>query len=148
MNRQIINRVLLTRPWLRLIKNDVYRIADRIKEIEPGYFICFNTLRGAFEVHSTYNKGFDTYCFNVPYEELDCRTLQLCRETNLAMHGDTIYKRMKEENARIDAESRKNFRNILESASYETAKDVSLAVERDELHNGYKRTHFIGGDIS
>jgi hypothetical protein len=40
------------------------------------------------------------------------------------------------------------FRNALESASYETAKDVSLAVERDELHNGYKRTHCMGGDVS
>jgi hypothetical protein len=105
-------------------------------------------LRGAYEVHSTDNKGFDTYCFKVPYSELDYRTLQLCRETNLAMHGDMIYKKMKEENAKIDAENARNFRNTLESASYETARDVSLAVERDETHSGYKRTHHIGGGIS
>ncbi|MDD4565734.1 MAG: hypothetical protein PHE79_09720 [Eubacteriales bacterium] len=142
-----IDMVLLTRPWLRLIENDVYHISKRIKDIEPGYFICYNTLRGAFEVHSSDNKGFDTYCFKVPYSELDYRTLQLCRETNLAMHGDMIYKKMKEENARIDAENAKNFKNILEGASYETAKDVSLAVERDETYDGYKRTHYIGGGI-
>lgn len=143
--RDKVDSVLLAKPWLELIENDVYGISQRIREIEDGYFIVYNRAGNVFEVHSAHNKGFNTYCFRVPYNELDYRTLQLCRETNIAMHGDRIYKKMKEENALIDAQKQKDLKNKLESASYETAKDVALALDKDDLHEGYKKTHYVGG---
>lgn len=140
-----INSVLLAKPWLELIENDIYDISNRIREIEDGYFIVYNRAGNVFEVHSTLNKGLDTYCFRVPYKELDYRTLQLCRETNIAMHGDRIYKKMKEENASIEAENKRDFKRQLEGAGYETAQNVVLALDKDELHEGYQKTHYIGG---
>jgi hypothetical protein len=93
------------------------------------------------------NKGWNTYCFTVPYSRLDYRTLELCEETNIAMRGDTIIKEMDQKNARIEDTQKKDFKRNMDDASLETADMVSLAAEQDELHGGYKRSHHIGGTI-
>lgn len=65
------------------IENDVFDIANRIKEIDRDYVIYFNTSKQQFEVHNLSQKH-DTYCLRVPYSILDERTLKLTRQTNSA----------------------------------------------------------------
>ncbi|MFV0515776.1 MAG: hypothetical protein ACK5MV_00050 [Aminipila sp.] len=134
-----IEGVLLNKPYLRLIEHDVCSIADRIKEIEKEYFIVFNVLRDKYEVHSTANIGHDTYCFTVPYKELDGRTLEYCRQTRNDRNVNH-YCKMKEKNEMIKRKKEKGLETTLNDASRETSKATSLAMEKDELHEGYKRT--------
>lgn len=145
MNYASIDSVLLRKPYLELVQGDLYDIASRIKSIEEGYFIVFNRRNNKYEVHSTFNRGWDTYCFTVPYQRLDARTLQLCRETNVAMRGDSIVKDMDEHNARLDESNQKNFRRTIEDASLETADMVAFGLEQDDLHEGYSKVHVMGG---
>lgn len=145
MNHASIDSVLLKRPYLRLIKGDMYDIARRIKEVEEGYFIVFNTRNEKYEVHSTFNKGWNTYCFTVPYDRLDIRTLHLCRETNLALHGDEILKKMEAENKKIEETQEKDFKRTVNDGAEEAAEMVAFGIEADELHEGYKKTHVMGG---
>lgn len=126
-------------PWLQLVEHDLYGIAERITAIEDGYFIVYDTREGRYEVHSADNKG-STYCFTVPYDALDCRTLDYCERT-LVAKTDKLLKEMERNNEKIDETKRKDFKNQMENASYETAQEVSLAQERDELNSTYKRTH-------
>lgn len=145
MNHASIDSVLLKRPYLRLVKGDMYDIARRIKEVEEGYFIVFNTRNEKYEVHSTFNKGWNTYCFTVPYDQLDIRTLHLCRETSLALHGDNILKNMEAENEKIDQAQEKDYQRTMSDGAAETAEMVAFGIDEDELHEGYKKTHVVGG---
>lgn len=63
------------------IENDVFDIANRIKNIDRKYVIYFNTTKNQFEVHNLSQKQ-DTYCLRVPYPVLDDRTLKLTRQTS------------------------------------------------------------------
>ena len=58
----------------QLIENDVYFISQRIKEIDKNYFIVFNISKNKFEVHCL-GQIWGSYCFTIPYETLDERTL-------------------------------------------------------------------------
>ena len=65
------------------IENDVYDIANRIKEIDRDYRIYFNTSKNQFELHNL-SQPENTFCLSLPYPFLDERTLKLARETNSA----------------------------------------------------------------
>lgn len=137
--RQAADSLHLRCPWLILVEHDLYGIAERITAIESGYFIIYDSRSGKYEVHSADNKR-STYCFTVPYDQLDARTLDYCRETLIA-NTDQLLKRMEANNRKIDEAKKRDFMNQMESASYETAQEVSLALDKDELHGSYKRTH-------
>ena len=57
-----------------LIKYDMFGISKRIKNIDKGYFILFNTNSNKFEVHHNNQVG-GTYCLTCPFERLDSRLL-------------------------------------------------------------------------
>ena len=62
------------------IENDVFFIANRLKEIDDSYEIYYNTHLNCYEVHS--NKQIkNTYCFKVPFDFLDERTIHYARKT-------------------------------------------------------------------
>lgn len=63
-----------------LIENDVYFISQRIKEIDKSYFIVFNCEKNKFEVHALGQMG-GTYCFTLPFDMLDARTLDYTLKT-------------------------------------------------------------------
>jgi len=145
VNYHSIDSILLKRPYLELIQEDLYDISSRIKEIESGYFIVRNLRSDKFEVHSTMNGGWDTYCFTVPYDELDVRTLQYCRETNIATRGDSIEKELDRNNAKIDETRERDFKRTMNDAGLETAEMVAFGIDEDELHEGYSKVHYMGG---
>lgn len=62
------------------IENDLYHIATRLKEIDQGYFVMYDTKTKKYEVHHKDNIG-STYCVGVPYDELDARTITLVQST-------------------------------------------------------------------
>ncbi|HHW89402.1 MAG TPA: hypothetical protein GX745_00655 [Clostridiales bacterium] len=62
------------------IDNDLYDIANRLKSIDSGYFVVYDTSRQKYEVHNSDNIG-NTYCLTVPYERLDARTVDLVNKT-------------------------------------------------------------------
>ena len=65
------------------IENDVYDIANRIKEIDRDYRIYFNMSKNQFELHNL-SQPENTFCLSLPYPFVDERTLKLARETNSA----------------------------------------------------------------
>lgn len=62
------------------IENDVFDISNRLKEVDKSYQIFYNLSSKCFEVHSTEQKK-GTYCFKVPYPELDDRTVDFALKT-------------------------------------------------------------------
>jgi hypothetical protein len=133
------------RSHLTWVNGDLYDISGRIKDIEQGLFVMRNHRKKKFEVHSTDNTGDDTYCFTVPCAELDARTLFLCRELIRHTRNDKMLSDLDRHNRMIGEKRERHFEQNMESASREISTEVSLAVEKDETHSGYMRSHYMGG---
>jgi hypothetical protein len=141
-----IKNIELSSPYLSLISSDLYDISGRIRDIEPGYFIVRNHKTGKFEIHSTDNIG-DTYCLTLPYAELDARALSYCAERCISRGG---YKRVLDidkHNKLIDEKKERAFENEMKDAALESAGSLSLSQEKDDLYDGYKRSHTVTGGL-
>ena len=96
------------------LKYDVYNISQRIKDIDSGYYLVYNTSKLKFEVHNVNQKG-GTYCLTLPYKQLDERTLQYVYETK-SENIEKIMERIENENKiRESAEKSSTFSNIYSS---------------------------------
>lgn len=64
------------------IENDCCFICERIKEIDPSYEIYFNLESNSYEVHSS-QQVKNSYCFKVPYSQLDSRAIDFAFKTRV-----------------------------------------------------------------
>jgi len=65
------------------VENDLHRIADRIKQINPKFLIFRNMATGRVEVHSSPRPCAKSLEFIVPFDFLDERTLEHARKTKI-----------------------------------------------------------------
>ncbi|MDE6060736.1 MAG: hypothetical protein K2G31_04635 [Clostridia bacterium] len=94
---------------LREIKEDLFDIARRLREIDERYVLYRNLRLNRFEIHA--NGALQIV---VPFAELDARTLELARSTRLE-YADRLMRRLDEENDRLHrAESEAKRTRILE----------------------------------
>jgi len=82
-----------------LIKNDVFDIASRLKEIDNSYYIIFNPEKKRFEVHSS-EIGKSSLCFVVPFDRLDKRTIDYALKTRV-QNIKKLEKEIEENNKKI-----------------------------------------------
>lgn len=62
------------------ITGDLYHIDQRLKEIDKGYYIMFNTQKNSYEIHSSTQKN-NSYCLTLPYSKLDARAVTYVKST-------------------------------------------------------------------
>ena len=89
----------------RVIDDDLFGVARRLKRIDDGYFVFLNYTTGKFEVHT--KKDTRTLCLVLPYDRLDERTVRHVLYTR-AERAKEIVERMERENARLEAERRRD----------------------------------------
>ena len=96
------------------VTSDVFGIVERIKEIDPDYFIMLNRETQRFEVHI---KGqLCTLGCELPFDELDARTLEYVR----AHHSSRIAAIQREielEEARAEKENKRRMQELHERAA-------------------------------
>lgn len=92
-----------------VVESNVYHIPERLREIDPGYFVVYNHKDKEFEVHHKEQIG-GTFCLSIPYPELDYRTIQRVRETRI-------------ERARIIMEQMEIAQEAREKAAYDKILD-------------------------
>lgn len=97
------------------IKDDVYFVAQRLKEIDKSYYIIFNLSKKCYEVHSSEQK--DSYCFTIPYTQLDERTLHFALKTRRE-NQDKIIKEIEKNNEDLYNKQLKNQIKLLKEAIY------------------------------
>lgn len=90
------------------IEDDVFDIVARLKDIDDGYFVLFDTAKQSFEVHN--KKQTNTYCLSIPYECLDSRTLQLVNRTNI-QYLDNIIEDIDRNNMELEKTNTKDIKN-------------------------------------
>lgn len=93
------------------VRSNVYCIPERLREIDKGYFVLYNSTKEVYEVHNQNNIG-STYCFTVPYSQLDYRTLEYCRQSSI-QRADQYKKEIEIENEKREkSNAREDKRNL------------------------------------
>ncbi|MDR0850329.1 MAG: hypothetical protein LBN07_02460 [Christensenellaceae bacterium] len=93
--------------YIRVI-NDIFDISHRIKDIDDGYFVLYNTAARIFEVHNSKQK--DTFCISCQY--LDARVLNKLHKTK-TVNLNKILGEIEENNQKI---AKKSYRNSMDAA--------------------------------
>ena len=62
------------------IENDIFFLAERLREIDPDYFIALNTKSKNFEVHNL-SQPINSFCLLVPKNKLDPSLVEYVRKT-------------------------------------------------------------------
>lgn len=141
MDRGKIRNILSASPKYEWIQSDTYRIADRLREIDPSYFVLLNHKNGKYEVHNTDNIGA-TFCFVVPFGRLDCRTLKYCRETRVERDVELQINKL---NKRATKSRERARRGEQHDIAEEMAGHVKHIVQQETLSSGYSGTHYVRG---
>ena len=96
------------------LTHDVYNISKRIKQIDLGYYVVYNTELCKFEIHNSNQIG-STYCLTLPYTELDERTLNYVAKTR-SINVEKILEEIENNNKiQENQEKRKTFSQLNES---------------------------------
>lgn len=108
---------------LKEIKNDVFNIANRIKEINKNYIVYFNTEISKYELYHEKHG----YVLTFPYDELDSR----CIDYTLSTRADRIdVKKFMEDIDRYnDNLEKKRLEAQIDKTSYE-AKEILKFVDK------------------
>ena len=83
---------------LKVITNDLYDIADRLRAVNDNYVVYYNTDKSRFEVHDGKRGSLE---FVVPFEELDARTVEYAQYTRIE-NFKRIFKEVEESNRRLE----------------------------------------------
>ena len=95
------------------IKNDMFDICNRLKNIDSTYFILYDKTKGKYELHSSAQKC--TYCATIPYTKLDKRTIDFALKTRRENISKLIFE-MEENNKKLEE---KEIDNVLDRAKYD-----------------------------
>ena len=90
------------------IKSDVMFVSNRLKEIDPSYYLVFNTIKGKYEVHSNNQIGC-SYCLTYPNDALDERLLELTKKTR-RQNLSELLKQIDLENEKLQKQNTNNTR--------------------------------------
>lgn len=95
------------------IENDCFYITERLREIDESYFVLYNLDKKCYEIHS--NEQKDSYCFSVPFNELDERTIDFAFKTRKE-NGDKIIDEIERNNLLVYQKSIKNQVEMMKEA--------------------------------
>ncbi|MDR1905818.1 MAG: hypothetical protein LBQ27_02740, partial [Clostridiales bacterium] len=90
------------------IKNDLFDIAERIKEIDADYYVVYNKKRGRFEIRN--DKSRDGIACVLPFDRLDARATEYVMRTRRERVRELIF-RMEEENNALTEKKEKRARD-------------------------------------
>jgi len=93
------------------IENDCFDICKRLKTVDQSYKVFFNIEKLCYEVHS-FLQAQSSFCFNVPYSELDERTIDYAVKTR-SENRDKIIAEIEENNRRVEERNLKMQVNAL-----------------------------------
>lgn len=81
---------------LKLITNDLFDIANRLKVLDVNYFVVYNKLKRKYEVHHKKQKE-DSFAFSVE-NKLDARAIKKAIVTSIK-HANKILSQIEKQNS-------------------------------------------------
>lgn len=147
MNDTYINEAEKILRWrnlhhLKPIWSDVFNIAKRVYEYSNNLFVVFNTKTQKYEIHSIANgPGANSKEMDIPYDELDTRTLDRIWWQDIRVHGEEIFKRLDRQAEEYKKRKEKEFRDEVNAL----ARDTRTIFKRASYGTDDKLHHYMGG---
>lgn len=102
------------------IKDDLFDICKRIRQIDAKYFILFNLKTKKYEVH--YRRAKNTYELTLPFANLDARAVEYVQKTRIE-HSRQIYAEIEKQNQKmIEEQNKKNLSKSIQK-DFENKKE-------------------------
>ena len=93
----------MKKAYLIPVKNDLFDVANRLREIDANYCLYFNKMLGRFEVHNKAQRG-NTLAVIVPYKQLDARTIHFVQKTRVE-NANRLFAEMEKQNAKAESDA-------------------------------------------
>lgn len=103
------------------IRNDLFDIAARLREIDPRYFVVFDPKTKRYQLHSHTERP--TFVLEFPYEKLDCRALEHTLKTR-AENVERLIEEIERHNLSVVEDAEREGREKLHEAVDEAAVKV------------------------
>lgn len=100
--------------YLVKIEGDPYFISERLKEVDVSYVIYYNLISKNYEVHSN-EQVKNSYCFRVPFDVLDERTVLHAKRTR-SENRDKIIAEIEKDNLLLEQQNIKKQVEMLKEA--------------------------------
>lgn len=118
------------------ITHDTFDVLQRIKEIDEGYFIVYNTLCSRFEIHNS-KQHSNTFCLTVD-GELNSKVVDKVRKTRV-QNVKKLLEEIEENNLMLEKESKRKFNDEMRFRLCET---FDYLKSHDDLTGAYG-TRFV-----
>ena len=112
-----------------IVKNDLFNISRRIKQIDKNYFLMFNFKTKKFEVH--YKRNKNTLEIILPFNVLDKRTLDLVRKTRVE-NREKLIEEMDKNNKELEL---KNNVKIKDEVTFKAKEMISYIQNKGDNYN-------------
>ena len=89
---------------LKLITDDLFDIADRLKSVKKSYVLYYNVEKRRYEVHDGEKRTLE---FIVPYDELDARTVEYALYTRVE-NAKQVFAEIEAHNKRLKKEQKRD----------------------------------------
>jgi len=113
------------------VTDSVTFIPQRLKEIDPDYFVMFNTLTQRFEVHDS-RQPFSTLACVLPFDGLDERAIRHVREHRVEHLAD-IVDGIERHNDRLERQAERDFLSRAADRTREALTYLSHTDKTDQL---------------
>jgi hypothetical protein len=107
------------KDFLSIVETNVYNIPQRLKEYDKRFFVVRNHKKQTYEVHYEDNKT-SSYCFTVPYKELDARTLYYLQENDVSRLGEAVFKTIYDSDDKMEKNKEKNWKKYIDKVARES----------------------------
>lgn len=88
------------------IRNDVFDIASRLREVDGDYYPVYNVTKKRFEIH--HRGRAKSLQLVLPYDSLDCRAVQRARKTRREW-VENMLRDMDKQNAKLERDRDSKF---------------------------------------
>ncbi|MBO5103408.1 MAG: hypothetical protein J6C13_04920 [Clostridia bacterium] len=119
------------------ISHDIFDICDRVKEIDSGYYVVYNTIKNQYEIHNSKQKS-NTFCI-VCENGLNSRVITKLRKTRVE-NIEKVLKELEKHNEKLELDAKKA---ITDETSWKAREMFDYANKREEdcdFLNAYKTT--------
>lgn len=123
------------------IESNVYDIPQRLREIDPNYYVVLNTDTQKYEVHHSKQIG-GTLCLNLPFDELDSRTIDYVKSHDIK-YAKQIFEEIDMHNAVIEREAKRKAFDEPNQKVKEIHRYVTKYESKETVPDDAYKTRFI-----
>ena len=108
------------------VRDDLFGIAGRLREIDPDYFLFYRYETGKYEVHCRRQRG-SSLAVTLPFDRLDCRAIGYVQKTRVE-NLRALIEETERHNERL---KRDRIRSAVKSAEYDAERALSKGGKYD-----------------